>query len=1338
MKAFQRFAAVALVAGLSCVAAAADFSAWPMKMKITFSGYDRTEALTDFPALVVFTNNLAGHFRYVEMASPADAGDLRFSAADGTTELSYEVDTWNPDGTSYVWVRLPQLASSNDFVYAYWGNGDETTPPAYTANGDAWGADYKAVWHLGGAGGTRPDATTNGFTGTLDATGVAASDAGKIGGADLFTGPNTAYPSSGGITCGNVSVTGAQTIEMWVNAANLSARRNPINKAYGGEGTFIFETDGRSAFYHGTSGGDASPYQTHVSPVGTIKTSQWIHLAHVRDQADPWLLRWYVNGQQVSAIPTAYTNTVKASTRALTLGKGYSSCFNGLLDEVRVSTAAYSSNRIWACWANTVDPLAFQTATPLESSLPLVTIEPVADIAATSAWLGGALVSTGSSDTAVSLYWGTSSGGTEPAAWTYSNTWAAPQTPGALGFSASNLTADDTWYYRWSATNDAGIVWSRVENFITGELTISVASNAFEQTLTPGAFTVARPATATNEPLTVAYAVMDSSAQPGVDYVPLSGSVTIPAGEASAAIPVVPLKNYALSADTTVQVFLTGAAAILGAASNATLTIVNEIMMGDVYVSKNGDNSDGTTWATAYNDVQSALNRVAANGTIHIAGGQTFESAAGCVWPAFANVTIRGGYEAVAGVEPGANDPVRWPTILQPTSGAAVRVLTMAGVAGATLENLTFQNGNVSGLPAYGGAVYANAVSGLAVRNCRFIRNKAIGSNGYGGGFAAVASSGLVTNSVFLANVASTTTGHGTDSRGGAIYLNGGPWVVRDVQCSGNYSAASYGGYRASGYDMAGGIYFTGSGSTLFAKNLLIVNCDGGGIRVDSGAATLENLTVSGCDPNGITIGSSAAAGTTIRNSISYGSRDDFAGSLPKLHYNIIGDGTGAGANGNLADDPLFAFPLFYLADGSPALNSGTGTVEQATLAGTTVRVDGALDSGTVSRGYHFTSGVVWDSVLHVAPGGTGNGATPASPLGSITAALAQGGPRTQIHLAAGTYTKTTETFPLPFAGRIVQLLGTNAAATVIDATGSSKRAVEFALNPFGDNRVSDVTICGGNFAGNGGLLFDVTTLTLDRAIIRDNRSSAGSGHLGGGVFVQDSTLLIQNSEFRANTAQNSTGHIQSNGGGLAAFSAVTMRLLNTAFLDNQVNPAAAVSLYNGGGVWLGSGHFLLRNLLLAGNRGGGVYVSVGTTVGPNNSPGYSTLENLTATTNNAVGVQVHSAAAPRCKIRNTISYGNNVVDFSGTVPAVFEYNSFGGGTQAGVNGNITGDPLFVDPLNRDFRLSAGSPCENQGLNQGWMALATDLAGNPRIRCARVEMGAYEIVPPLGTMVIIR
>ena len=53
MKAIQRVAAVALVAGFSYVAAAADFSAWGKKAEIAFSGYTGSETLTNFPALVV-------------------------------------------------------------------------------------------------------------------------------------------------------------------------------------------------------------------------------------------------------------------------------------------------------------------------------------------------------------------------------------------------------------------------------------------------------------------------------------------------------------------------------------------------------------------------------------------------------------------------------------------------------------------------------------------------------------------------------------------------------------------------------------------------------------------------------------------------------------------------------------------------------------------------------------------------------------------------------------------------------------------------------------------------------------------------------------------------------------------------------------------------------------------------------------------------------------------------------------------------------------------------------------------------------------------------------------
>ena len=51
------------------------------KMKITFSGYNKPETLTNFPALVIFNTNLA-NFAYGQFAS-ANGYDLRFCRLHG-------------------------------------------------------------------------------------------------------------------------------------------------------------------------------------------------------------------------------------------------------------------------------------------------------------------------------------------------------------------------------------------------------------------------------------------------------------------------------------------------------------------------------------------------------------------------------------------------------------------------------------------------------------------------------------------------------------------------------------------------------------------------------------------------------------------------------------------------------------------------------------------------------------------------------------------------------------------------------------------------------------------------------------------------------------------------------------------------------------------------------------------------------------------------------------------------------------------------------------------------------------------------------------------------------
>ena len=62
-------------------------------------------------------------------------------------------------------------------------------------------------------------------------------------------------------------------------------------------------------------------------------------------------------------------------------------------------------------------------------------------------------------------------------------------------------------------------------------------------------------------------------------------------------------------------------------------------------------------------------------------------------------------------------------------------------------------------------------------------------------------------------------------------------------------------------------------------------------------------------------------------------------------------------------------------------------------------------------------------------------------------------------------------------------------------------------------------------------------------------------------------------------------------------------------------------------------------------------------------------------------------------------------------------------------SGNIWGDPLFVDPDNGDFRISAGSPCVAAG--DGSVAPETDYYGQPRNGAP--EIGIYEVIGDSST-----
>ena len=147
-----------IVTGLfSLVAAMAAGIVWASpayKAELTVSGYAGAEALADFPVLVRISPQTIAGFDYGQCLDGAT--DLSFVDAN-ENPLDFEVDTWNPDGESLVWVRLPTLANGQTFI-VQWG---DSAAPEHVASA-TWNANYGGVWHLGEAYGVCANSTKYG------------------------------------------------------------------------------------------------------------------------------------------------------------------------------------------------------------------------------------------------------------------------------------------------------------------------------------------------------------------------------------------------------------------------------------------------------------------------------------------------------------------------------------------------------------------------------------------------------------------------------------------------------------------------------------------------------------------------------------------------------------------------------------------------------------------------------------------------------------------------------------------------------------------------------------------------------------------------------------------------------------------------------------------------------------------------------------------------------------------------------------------------------------------------------------------------------------------------
>ncbi len=342
--------------------ASAYLAGFSRRMEITFDGYAGGGTLTDWPALVRLGTNVTG-FSYGDFAS-ASGGDLRFSSDDASRMLDFEIEAWDAEGESCVWVKVPELSGTGTAIWAYWGNPADTDLPLYATNGAMWSASYAGVWHM-----TEPnarDASGHGNNGTANNNTDAV---GMISGAQGFTGNDDCYldiRQNYRLPIYNNGTDNRVTLMMW-----LKGPAGQNDQRFFCEGS---TADNRPLYAWGTGKGDRTRAHAYIRTDTnrvlrdtdggvTIFDDTWHHVAWVDDAGD---VAFFVDGQEDAAASTAldYTRdtiTLNTTSFGAIRRAAISHAWQGSIDEARIVHTARSADWIRASYSNQVAGSTFNT-----------------------------------------------------------------------------------------------------------------------------------------------------------------------------------------------------------------------------------------------------------------------------------------------------------------------------------------------------------------------------------------------------------------------------------------------------------------------------------------------------------------------------------------------------------------------------------------------------------------------------------------------------------------------------------------------------------------------------------------------------------------------------------------------------------------------------------------------------------------------------------------------------------------------------------------------------------------------------------------------------------------
>ncbi len=358
------------------------------RITLNSSEISGTTALADFPILISLTDNDLRTISNGGAVENSNGFDIVFTLDDCAAILDHEIEHYDATTGEFIaWVRIPSLSPTVDMdIGMFYGNSSVSTDPSTNST---WNSGFEGVYHLHD---DFLDATANGNNGTNNGS---TDTGGLFGDGQEFDGANDYIQ-----TPVDLQTEDDFTLSAWINADATTQQHiiwqgNVSQNGWGASGggnqqemhlslgscCLATEVSDLASAYLGNDE-DETDSEVLTAQDSYTDTGNWHYLtATFSDINTTPLAELFIDGVSVDIDDgVADASTARNNwTSDLRLGRpgAATRLFDGLMDEVRISTVIRSDDWIQTEYNNQNDPSSFYTVSAQFTAAAACSVLPV-------------------------------------------------------------------------------------------------------------------------------------------------------------------------------------------------------------------------------------------------------------------------------------------------------------------------------------------------------------------------------------------------------------------------------------------------------------------------------------------------------------------------------------------------------------------------------------------------------------------------------------------------------------------------------------------------------------------------------------------------------------------------------------------------------------------------------------------------------------------------------------------------------------------------------------------------------------------------------------------------